>query len=63
MTLNLFFLRVVATPLNVKDNKIIPGKLYHLIILCPSQVQLTAFLEIRNGEWTKRSMFSIFIFF
>lgn len=62
MTLNLLFLRVVVTPLNLKDNKIIAGKLYHLIILCPSQVQLTAFFEIRNGARTKRSMFFIFIF-
>lgn len=61
-TPNLLFLRVVANPLNLRANEIVAGKLYHLIILCPSQVQLTAFLEVRNGAQMKRNMFFIFIF-
>lgn len=61
-TPNLLFLRVVADPLNLRANEIVAGKLYHLIILCPSQVQLTAFLEVRNGAQMKRNMFFIFIF-
>lgn len=61
-TPNLLFLRVVADPLNLRANEIVAGKLYHLIILCPSQVQLTAFLEVRNGVQMKRNMFFIFIF-
>lgn len=62
MTLNLLFLRVVTTPLNLKDNKIKAGNSYHFIIFCPSQVHLTAFLGIRCGTRAKRSMFFILIF-
>lgn len=63
MTLHLLFLRVVTDSLHLPANEAVAGKLYHhLVILCPSQVQLTAFLEVRNGAQTKRNMVFIFIF-
>jgi len=62
MTPNLLFLRVVTNPLKLPANETVAGKLYHLIILCPSRVQLSLYLEIRNEAQTKRNMDFIFIF-